>query len=163
MKLENTTLKGRQAAICVLLCLAGLLVITVLAPRKAVGQEAPFAVKGTAASPTAANVPSDVELTSMSPVAVLPSASYATGGKGMRNQGAGAIVISGAKPPIKAALIYSGRPSPKVRPLPRINPLLSSDCSLRPRPRRGQRGWDGGRVGGPCWTGTTITVFRGTI
>lgn len=106
MKLENTTLKGRQAAICVLLCLAGLLVITVLAPRKAVGQEAPFAVKGTAASPTAANVPSDVELTSMSPVAVLPSASYATGGKGMRNQGAGAIVISGAKPPIKAALIY---------------------------------------------------------
>jgi len=45
MKLENTTLKGRQAAICVLLCLAGLLVITVLAPRKAVGQEAPFAVR----------------------------------------------------------------------------------------------------------------------
>jgi len=163
MKLENTTLKGRQAAICVLLCLAGLLVITVLAPRKAVGQEAPFAVKGTAASPTAANVPSDVELTSMSPVAVLPSASYATGGKGMRNQGAGAIVVSGAKPPIKAALIYWAAITQ--------GPPTAADQSvivqrLFPTPASVAVNVVGTAVGSgaqPCWTGTTITVFRGTI
>jgi hypothetical protein len=89
MRLENTTLQGRRVAICVLLCLAGLLAITVLAPREAVGQEAPSALSGTAASPTAANVPSDVELTAMSPVAVFAQRIVCNRRKGHKEPRAG--------------------------------------------------------------------------
>jgi hypothetical protein len=165
MKFENATINGRQGATCLRLCLyfAGLLVITVLAARESVGQSAQREILGTGASPSAVNVPSNVELAPMSAVAALSGASYATGGKGMRNQGAGAIVLNGANPPIQAALIYWA--------VITNGPPTAADQSLTvqrqfPTPVSSVATVTGTVVGSgpqPCWSGTTITVFRGTI
>jgi hypothetical protein len=165
MKFENTTIKGSQGATRRLLCLwfAGLLIIMALTTRESVGQDAKREILGTAASPSAINVPANVELAPMSAVAALSGASYATGGKGMRNQGAGAIVINGANPPIQAALIYWA--------VITNGPPTAADQSLAvqrqfPTPVSSIATVTGTVVGSgpqPCWSGTTITVFRGSI
>jgi len=141
-------------------CLLG---TTLLVTPNAVGQTRHEAL-GTVASSTAANVPSNVVLGPMTPLAGgIANASYATGGKGMRNQAAAGIVISGANKPIKAAVIYwavitNGSPT-------------AADQSvivqrLFPTPASAAVTVTGTAVGSgpqPCWSGTTITVYRGTI
>ena len=71
------------------LCVTGVLGITLLLAQKAVGQDSRQEALGTAASPSAVNVPSTVALAPMAPLAGFSAASYATGGKGLRNQRAG--------------------------------------------------------------------------
>lgn len=155
MKVEKTTTKCGA--------MLSLLITTILAASVSLGQTVQREVLGTSASASATNVPLNVALPTMNPIASLSGSSYATGGKGMRNQGAGAIVISGAVPPIKAALIYwavitQGAPTAadqsvivqRVFPTPASSSVTVAGTSV-------------GSGAPPCWSGDRITVFRGTI
>jgi len=155
MRHEDTTTKCGA--------MLSLLMTTILAASVSSGQTAQREVLGTSASATGANVPANVALPTMNPIASLSGSSYATGGKGMRNQGAGAIVISGAVPPIKAALIYWAA-------ITQGPPTLADQSvtvqRLFPTPASSSITVAGTSVGSgvsPCWSGDTITVFRGSV
>ena len=137
--------------------------ITILFAQKGIGQDSRQETLGTSASQSAVNAPSTVALSPLAPLAGFSGASYATGGKGMRNQRAGGIVISGAKKPIQGAFIYWAVIS-QGAPVAADQSVIVQ--RLFPTPASTAVKVVGSVVGSgpqPCWSGDTITVFRGTI
>ncbi len=95
-----------------------------------------------------------------------PHAQFASGGVGLRNQPGGAIEVSGAVKPVKAAFLYwavitKGPPRTPVKSLriQRILPARSQVAAIS--------GTAVGSGPGPCWKaangGDTITIFRGAV
>ena len=90
-------------------------------------------------------------------------AQFASGGVGLRNRGTGAIGISGAVTPVKAAFIYwaviTSGPAPiadKSIMVQRLSPAPASSVTT-------VAGTIVGTGPQPCWAGDTITVFRGSV
>ncbi len=135
-------------------------------------------VWGGSTSSTAAAVPAHVNLPVIQPsftefddngapvadatVAEYKSASYGSGGVALRNRSTGALGISGVITPVKAAYLYwavitNGAPTSTATSvtLEREFPTPTASAVIT------------GKVVGsgaqPCWTGTTITVYRGSV
>ena len=103
-----------------------------------------------------------VQPATINPFKVFREALYQDGGRGLRNQQSGGLLISGvAGAPIKAyvywAFITSGPAGPAqsgIR-IQRLEPTKSGMKSLK--------GVVVGTGGTPCWGGDTITVFRAGV
>jgi hypothetical protein len=117
---------------------------------------------GTSDSPTA-DGPFEVVAGAITAHNIFTGAQFSSGGVALRNRGTGSISISGVLTPVKAAYIYwavitSGAATAadeKVM-VERLSPTPASATVT-------VTGTLLGTGGTPCWTGNTISVFRGVV
>ncbi len=118
---------------------------------------------GTSESSTAPLTQPEIAPGLLPSTSVFSAAQFASGGVGLRNRGIGAISISGAIRPIKGAFIYwavitQGTAPAATRKIKvqRLSPTPASAIVT-------VTGTVLGTGAQPCWTGNTITVFKGSV
>ncbi len=140
-----------------------LLAVTPLLAQKENSSSAPPVAWGTSDAPNALDIRTDAALGTITPSEVYTSAGYATGGVSLRNRGGGNIGISGLVTPVKAAYIYwaviTEGAAPKADESIKVERLSpTSEAAIATIPGKLL-----GTAASPCWTGNTISVFRGTV
>ena len=118
---------------------------------------------GTSEAPNAAEVQTDAALGTIGASAVFTNAAFGTGGVSLRNRGGGNIAVSGVATPTKAAYLYwaviTEGAAPKAAEsikIQRLSPTVDSTVAT-------VVGKSIGTGASPCWTGNTITVFKGDV
>jgi hypothetical protein len=118
---------------------------------------------GTSHAPNAAEIQTDVALGTLASSAVFTKAGYGTGGVALRNRGGGNISVSGVSTPTRAAYLYwaviTEGAAPKAAEsvkIQRVSPTIDTTVAT-------VNGTVLGTAASPCWSGNTITVFKGNV
>ncbi len=118
---------------------------------------------GTSEAPTAQDAVFETALAPITAHATYTGAQFGSGGVGLRNRGTGGISISGVSTPIKAAYLYWAVITAGAATTPDTEMKIQR---LSPTPVSAVTTIKGTLVGtgtSPCWTGNTISVFRGGV
>lgn len=142
--------------------LAAMVLLLSLAATAQTGTEERQPAWGTSDSPTA-DGPFEVTAGAVSAHETFTAAQFGSGGAALRNRGTGSISISGVITPVQAAYIYwavittgaATAADEKVK-VQRLSPTPASAVVT-------VAGTLLGTGGSPCWSGNTISVFRGSV
>ncbi len=144
------------------LALLGLSILVVCAATAVAGENEHVWGTAAAASQSQRHALTRTDQPLITPSAVFVGAQYGSGGKGMRNQQGGGIVINGVTLPVMAAVVYWAVITTGPAPSP-TGTILITKRIPDAHPTVVLKGTVVGTGPSPCWPGDTITVYSAAV